>query len=55
MYGHTDYGTTTVLFRMPITTLHIWCKDKVWRPVRYNPGALVVNISQALETALCEL
>ena len=28
---------------------HIWCKDKVWRPVRYNPGALVVNIGEALE------
>ena len=49
MYGHTDYGTTTLLFSVPITALHIFCKDSVWRPVKYNPGAVVVNIGESLE------
>jgi isopenicillin N synthase-like dioxygenase len=49
MYGHADYGTTTLLFRVLITVLHIWCKDKIWRPMRYNLGALVVNIGEAVE------
>jgi len=49
MYGHTDYGTTTLLFSVPITALHIFCSDNVWRPVKYNPGAVVVNIGESLE------
>lgn len=49
MYGHTDYGTTTLLFSVPITALHIWCKDNVWRPVKYNPGSVVVNLGESLE------
>lgn len=49
MYGHTDYGTTTLLFSVPITALHIWSKENRWQPVRYNAGALVVNLGEALE------
>lgn len=49
MYGHTDYGITTLLFSVPVTALHIWSREKRWQPVRYNPGALVVNIGEALE------
>ena len=49
MYGHTDYGTTTLLFSVPVTALHIWCRQSKWQPVKYNPGALVVNIGEALE------
>ncbi|KAJ9144205.1 Clavaminate synthase-like protein [Pleurostoma richardsiae] len=49
MYGHTDYGTTTLLFSVPVTALHIWSKKNKWQPVKYNPGALVVNIGDALE------
>lgn len=44
-----DYGTTTLLFSVPITALHIWSKQEKWQPVKYNPGALVVNIGEALE------
>ncbi|KAK3723620.1 hypothetical protein LTR37_001501 [Vermiconidia calcicola] len=49
MYGHTDYGTTTLLFSIPITALHIWSRQNKWQPVKYNPGAVVVNIGEALE------
>ncbi|KAF2112237.1 hypothetical protein BDV96DRAFT_634013 [Lophiotrema nucula] len=49
MYGHTDYGTTTLLFSVPVTALHIWSRKNKWQPVKYNPGALVVNIGEALE------
>ena len=49
MYGHTDYGTTTLLFSVPVTALHIWSRDQKWQPVKYNPGSLVVNIGEALE------
>ncbi|KAK5115896.1 hypothetical protein LTR62_000352 [Meristemomyces frigidus] len=49
MYGHTDYGTTTLLFSVPVTALHIFSPDKKWLPVKYNPGKLVVNIGEALE------
>lgn len=49
MYGHKDYGTTTLLFSVPVTALHIWSREKKWQPVKYNPGALVVNIGEALE------
>ncbi|KAK5115224.1 hypothetical protein LTR85_009982 [Meristemomyces frigidus] len=49
MYGHTDYGITTLLFSVPVTALHIFSREKRWQPVKYNPGALVVNIGEALE------
>ncbi|KAH7369763.1 hypothetical protein BKA65DRAFT_544490 [Rhexocercosporidium sp. MPI-PUGE-AT-0058] len=45
---HTDYGTTTFLFSVPVTALQIW-KDDKWRYVKYNPGALVVNLGETLE------
>ena len=49
MYGHTDYGTTTLLCSVPVTALHIWSRLEKWQPVKYDPGALVVNIGEALE------
>jgi isopenicillin N synthase-like dioxygenase len=49
MYGHTDYGTTTLLFSVPITALQIFGKDNRWRYVKYKPGALVINLGQSLE------
>ena len=48
-YGHTDYGTTTLLFSVPVTALHIWSRNNKWQPVKYNPGALVINMGEALE------
>lgn len=49
MQGHSDYGSTTLLFSVPVTALHIWSKENKWQPVRYSPGSLVVNIGEALE------
>ena len=49
MHGHTDYGTTTFLFSVPVTALHIWSRVQRWQPVKYQPGALVVNLGEALE------
>lgn len=49
MFGHTDFGTTTLLFSVPVTCLQIWGRDAVWRYVEYSPGALVVNIGDTLE------
>ncbi|KAK5724232.1 hypothetical protein LTR17_013518 [Elasticomyces elasticus] len=50
MQGHSDYGSTTLLFSVPITALHIWStRDAKWQPVKYSPGSLVVNIGEALE------
>lgn len=48
LHRHTDYGTTTFLFSVPVTALQIW-KDDKWRYVKYNPGALVVNLGETLE------
>ncbi|RXK41976.1 hypothetical protein M231_00697 [Tremella mesenterica] len=49
MNGHTDYGTTTLLFSVPVSSLQIWGRDNKWRYVGYNPGALVINIGETLE------
>ncbi|ORY35064.1 hypothetical protein BCR39DRAFT_516500 [Naematelia encephala] len=48
MHGHCDYGTTTMLFSVPITCLQIW-QDERWKYVKYNPGSLVINIGETLE------
>jgi len=49
MYGHTDYGTTTLLFSVPVTALQIMTKEGRWKFVKYNPGSLVVNLGETLE------
>lgn len=49
MHGHTDFGTTTLLFSVPISCLQIWGRDENWYYVPYKPGALVVNIGDTLE------
>jgi len=49
MFGHTDFGTTTLLFSVPVTCLQIFSRDDKWRYVKYSPGALVVNIGDTLE------
>lgn len=48
--SHTDHGTTTLLFSVPISCLQIWGRDEKWHYVRYEPGALVVNIGETLES-----
>ena len=36
MYGHTDYGITTLLFSVPVTALHIWTRQEKWQPVKVS-------------------
>lgn len=49
MYGHADYGTTTLLFSVPITGLQIFGRNNKGRYVKYKPGALIINLGQTLE------
>lgn len=49
MYGHRDFGCLTLLFSVPVTALQVFGRDGKWRFVKYNPGALVVNLGEALE------
>ncbi|WVW85170.1 hypothetical protein I302_107208 [Kwoniella bestiolae CBS 10118] len=49
MLGHNDFGTTTLLFSVPISCLQIWGTDEAWHYVPYKPGALVINIGETLE------
>ncbi|KAL7421073.1 hypothetical protein Q5752_003957 [Cryptotrichosporon argae] len=49
MNGHCDFGTTTMLFSVPISSLQIWGRDEQWYYVPYKPGALVINIGETLE------
>lgn len=49
MHGHTDFGTTTLLFSVPVSCLQIWGDDETWHYVPYKPGALVINIGETLE------
>ncbi|OCF75584.1 flavonol synthase [Kwoniella mangroviensis CBS 8886] len=49
MLGHNDFGTTTLLFSVPISCLQIWGTDEQWHYVPYKLGALVINIGETLE------
>lgn len=49
MFGHADFTVITLLFSTPVTALHIWGRDNKWHPVKYSPGALLVNVGQAVE------
>ncbi|KAK4686180.1 hypothetical protein P7C73_g3952, partial [Tremellales sp. Uapishka_1] len=49
LYGHTDYGTTTMLWSVPVSALMVLSRDNDWRYVKYNPGALLVNLGEVLE------
>jgi isopenicillin N synthase-like dioxygenase len=47
--GHTDYNTLTFLFYQPVAGLQVLSPDGVWRYVRSEPDAIIVNIADALE------
>jgi isopenicillin N synthase-like dioxygenase len=47
--SHADFGTTTMLFSVPVSSLQIWGRDEQWYYVPYTPGALVINIGETLE------
>ncbi|KAK1511262.1 uncharacterized protein CCOS01_15024 [Colletotrichum costaricense] len=47
--GHTDLGSFTFLFSQPVSSLQILPPSGDWKWVRYVPGALIVNVGEALE------
>ncbi|KAL7421071.1 hypothetical protein Q5752_003955 [Cryptotrichosporon argae] len=49
MHGHCDFGMLTLLFSVPVSSLQLWSVDECWKYVRYEPGALVVNLGETLE------
>lgn len=48
MGAHTDYGIVTVLWADAVPGLQILGADGVWHPVQPVPGALLVNLGDAL-------
>jgi isopenicillin N synthase-like dioxygenase len=48
MGAHTDYGIVTVLWADPVPGLEILGADATWHPVQPAPGALLVNLGDAL-------
>ncbi|WQF78934.1 Putative non-hem dioxygenase domain, isopenicillin N synthase-like superfamily [Colletotrichum destructivum] len=47
--GHTDWGSFTFQFSQPVSALQILLPSGQWKWVQYLPGALVVNVGEALE------
>lgn len=50
--GHTDYNTLTFLFHQPVAGLQVLQNpddSNSWRYVKSEPGAIIVNIADALE------
>ncbi|KAF3403330.1 hypothetical protein DPV78_004783 [Talaromyces pinophilus] len=50
--GHTDYNTLTFLFHQPVAGLQVLQNpddSTSWRYVKSEPGAIIVNIADALE------
>ncbi|EXF77036.1 hypothetical protein CFIO01_01683 [Colletotrichum fioriniae PJ7] len=47
--GHTDLGSFTFLFSQPVSSLQIRLPSGDWKWARYVPGALIVNVGEALE------
>lgn len=48
--GHTDYNTLTFLFHQPVAGLQVQQHDtNEWKYVKSEPGAIIVNIADALE------
>lgn len=48
MGAHTDFGIVTVLWADPVPGLEILTADGAWQPVVPEPGALLVNLGDAL-------
>ncbi|KAF1815662.1 Clavaminate synthase-like protein [Eremomyces bilateralis CBS 781.70] len=52
IYGHTDFGTFTFLFRQPIAGLQVRLEEeKEWRWVKPVDGACVVNVAVSVNSS----
>ncbi|CED82662.1 Iron/ascorbate family oxidoreductases [Phaffia rhodozyma] len=48
--GHTDYNTLSLLWSQPISALQVLTPgENKWKWVKHTPGALVVNVADALD------
>lgn len=50
--AHSDYGSITLLATESVGGLQVRQKDGSWADVQHLPGALIVNIADALEVCL---
>jgi len=49
IYGHTDFGTFTFLFRQPVAALQVRLEEeKTWKWVKPVPGSITVNVADTL-------
>jgi len=49
IYGHTDFGTFTFLFRQPVAALQVRLEEeKTWKWVKPVPGSITVNVAVGL-------
>jgi isopenicillin N synthase-like dioxygenase len=50
IYGHTDFGTFTLLFKQPVAALQVRLEEeKTWKWVRPVPGSITVNVAVCLK------
>lgn len=48
LQGHTDFGSVSILWSQPITSLEVLMPDNTWRLVKHRPNALVINLGDAM-------
>jgi isopenicillin N synthase-like dioxygenase len=46
--GHTDFGSLTLLFRLPVAALQVRTPSEEWKWVKPYPGSITVNIADSL-------
>jgi isopenicillin N synthase-like dioxygenase len=57
IYGHTDFGTFTLLFRQPVAALQVRLEDAGkdgWKWVRPVPGSITVNVAVCISCQTLE-
>jgi isopenicillin N synthase-like dioxygenase len=49
LFGHADFGSLTLLFSQPMSSLQVRQSDGTWKWVKHIPGAIVVNAGEMME------
>jgi isopenicillin N synthase-like dioxygenase len=49
LMGHADFGSLTLLFSQPMSSLQVRQADGTWKWVRHVPGAIVVNAGEMMQ------